>query len=411
MALSSFILWENMNQAKEVFVSYCIRDKNWVDTLLEFFRDKSFNIQLECLNDSGLETVDKDHLEIPDNLVPCFIILSEYYYTHFNAKLNRYLDHYRKQRNTTADLKTLLDSGRILVINLDGIFNIDNVKMLNWPRGTEREQHLFWKKLEKYIYSLLKRNSIKSILSQQVQHLNRIKEQNEKNEKDFNKEKEALGGTVSGESDSNMEKLPDDEMLETSRKETFFSSAYDPNDVRYSYKHFDHVYPHLLSDSFNAADEDLSKDDVENLTLKMEDIETIMMLNTPEKPSMSKEKSKNKIKNYEKFSTIHEQMEILGVLQEFHQKLLLKIQNEKHGPKKNSYKRLLRRYDEAIYLTLNGNKDTLELQELPFLRDVLQNENTFCKCCCCDKFFHSSRALQIHIPSCVSSAWKDLLHR
>ena len=143
----------------------------------------------------------------------------------------------------------------------------------------------------------------------------------------------------------------------------------------------------------------------------MEDIETIMMLNTPEKPSMSKEKNENKIKNYEKFSTIHEQMEILGVLQEFHQKLLSKIQNEKHGPKKNSYKRLLRRYDEAIYLTLNGNKDTLELQELPFLGDVLQNENMFCKCCCCDKFFHSRRALQIHIPSCVSSAWKDLLHR
>ena len=36
MAFSSFILWEIMNQAKEVFVSYCIRDKNWVDTLLEF---------------------------------------------------------------------------------------------------------------------------------------------------------------------------------------------------------------------------------------------------------------------------------------------------------------------------------------------------------------------------------------
>ena len=408
MAPSSFILWENMNQAKEVLVSYCVRDKDWVDTLIEFLHDKSFNIHLECLNDSDLETVDKNHMEIPNRLVPCFIILSEYYYTHFNVKLNSYLDHYRKHRNNTADLKMLLDSGRILVINLDGIFNVDNVNMLNWPRDTEREQHLFWKKLEKYIYSLIKRNSIKSILSQQVQHLNRIKERNEKY---FNKEKEALAETVSKESYSDMKKLPHGEMLETSRKETFFSSAYDPNDVRYSYKHFDHVYPHLLSDSFNAADEDLSKDDVENLTLKMEDIETIMTLSTPEKPSMINEKIKKRIKYYEKFSTVHEQMEILGCLQEYHQKLLLKIQNEKHGPKKNSYKRLLKRYDEAIYLTLNGHKDTLALQELPFLRDVLQNKNMFCNCCCCDKFFHSSRALQIHIPSCVSSEWKNLLQR
>lgn len=187
-----------------------------------------------------------------------------------------------------------------------------------------------------------------------------------------------------------------------------------------SYKMFETVYPHLISNSFSAEDEDLTKEDVDKLTLKMEEMETIMLLN--EKPAVGSDASAmfdksldTGIKQKSEFDSQHEQMQLLDILQSLYER----VQNamDRLTPsidnlsRKKRYRRVLQRYQECIMKVVNGRKDLVLIQNLPLVSEYLEDIEDQCKCYCCGNLYHSKRALELHLGVCVKETWTQLLKR
>ena len=177
------------------------------------------------------------------------------------------------------------------------------------------------------------------------------------------------------------------------------------------YTMFNNVYPHLVCTSFTAEDEDLTKEEVENLTLKMEDIETIMALNVhSNERDNSPLKKINCNENISNFTSQYEQMQLLDILQNIHDRIRRKIELCSNSTKKRHYQRLIKLYDQCIMMTVNGHKIHQLLAKLPLIKTFLLEDDLHGhKCCCCDSLFHSKRALEMHFKLCVNNEWISLM--
>lgn len=191
------------------------------------------------------------------------------------------------------------------------------------------------------------------------------------------------------------------------------------NNSTTQYEMFNVVYPHLISDSFCAEDEDLTKEDVDKLTLKMEEVETIMYLNEKQKTLTDDSTTTQEIATIKKpsdFRSQHEQMQLLDILQSLHEATQNKLDkiaastSERNALHKKRYRRLLRRYQDCIMNVVNGKKDVRLMESLPLVFQYLNDvESTGFKCYCCDNLYHSARALEIHLDVCVKQAWCELM--
>lgn len=188
-----------------------------------------------------------------------------------------------------------------------------------------------------------------------------------------------------------------------------------------NYEMFNTVYPHLVSSSFCAEDEDLTKEDVEKLTLKMEDMETIMLLNETSSTDINTSlcddaaSYKSPTKEKSEFDSQHEQMQILDILQSLHERIQFAMDKMKPTvdcvSRKKRYRRLLQRYQDCIIKVVNGKKDTVMLQSLPLVSNYIEEIEDQCKCYCCGNLYHSQRALELHLAVCVKDTWTGLLQR
>ena len=187
---------------------------------------------------------------------------------------------------------------------------------------------------------------------------------------------------------------------------------------------FDNVYPHLVSSSFKAEDEDLTKEEIENMTLKMEDVETIMLLN--EKPCNNNNIDQGKPHTIPtqlvfQFESQHEQMQVLDALQTNQERIQNKLDSismSEHSTenlfqaKKRRLRRLVQRYQDCVMQAVNGRKNGELISNLPFVLDML-DENIDVhgfKCNCCNGLYHSKRALDLHMVYCIRDQWLKLMN-
>eukprot|EP00794_Sanderia_malayensis_P012829 gene12829-14145_t len=174
--------------------------------------------------------------------------------------------------------------------------------------------------------------------------------------------------------------------------------------------------PRILS-FLVPEDDDLSRKDVEELTLKIEDVfateaktEHRMLVTNAlyqseeerdEEYKASNDSSTRKRKpkqqtSSEQFSSSQEQMHYLDTLQENEMKIKQKFQSCCNLERKKVYRRILERFDRAIFSTVNGTKDVELLSNLP-ISDQPFDETGSCRCPYCECLFHSDRALNIHV--------------
>ena len=174
------------------------------------------------------------------------------------------------------------------------------------------------------------------------------------------------------------------------------------------------IHPHLICDNF-TADEDLTKEDVDSLTFKPEDAKTIMELS----PSKYQRKKKMIHYNYSvvtegnvkltHFSSQHEQMKLVNILQNIHDKMQKKVDLCYCNVSKRRYRRLLKRYHECIILAVNGEKDNEKLNDLPLVNELLTIDDLDgFQCYCCDLLLHSRRALDMHVKDCINRTWQNI---
>lgn len=193
-----------------------------------------------------------------------------------------------------------------------------------------------------------------------------------------------------------------------------------------SYEMFESVYPHLISSSFCAEDEDLTKEEVDSLTLKMEEMETIMYLNEKSPTSQNNASFQENIsfefsevvpmeKQKSEFDSQHEQMQLLDILQSLHERIQGAMDklapNAANVSRKKRYRRLLKQFQDCIMKVVNGKKDSMLIQNLPLVSEYLEEIEDQCKCYCCGNLYHSKRALELHITVCVKETWAKLVQR
>lgn len=423
----------------DIFVSYAKRDKSWVKKLVQKLEDNGFSVCWDVRDfDPSLTRSENREINVKHSSV-CILIFSRNYLVNRSEWL--YYLPYLKSKNKTT-VKDLLESKEILCILIDDCDIPDEFSeqvMLDWTE-TEIRQH-FWRKIFKFVKAVKKRLSVKKALItvNKVIPSHELKKPDKDalelspivNSRDYKKKPESEqndntsifdshtttdSGYLEGDEARNVtntEEVNDElKFAENTIKrspeplvdggESMQSVIESPN-----YAMYDNVYPHLISDSFTAEDEDLTKEDINNLTLKMEDIETIMFVNKQKVQDNFEYKNNSKLVS---FHSQYEQIKLLDALQNLYERLNNKVTMCQNVLRKNCYKRLISRYNTCIINALNGKKDIAMLSDLPLLADFVDVSDLHgVQCCCCDTLFHSQRALDIHLEECVKSHWIALM--
>lgn len=424
---------DSLTLNKNIFISFAKEDELWADQLINYIHDYGYNIEVECVTKDKHN--DDTELVLSKYLLCIFILSHEYIEcgSHFQQHCNAI------NNNIQSDgLKSLLNTTKCLIVNIDEC-NIQNeilhnkVRVVKWQPNDEL---LFWKQITNIFASMKKKELIRNALN-----LNSF----DSFTKDIHKKKPSLAedsndlktnitddkitnpshnienlhlcqqtNSFDIKDRTNFENEPNNGNTETNTTNplNIENDSDNTNDVStsWNYENYNKVYPHLLSDSFTAEDEDLTKSDIENLTMRVEDIETLLAIPLSRATTTTSSPKKCKPSKYHTFSSQHEQMELLDILQTIHDKFITKIEQCRDVMKKKSYRRLLKRCDDCIVLTVNGKKHQ---QESDRLLNIFSHANMlsddYFKCCCCNTMFHSERALQMHLYLCVKTAWIDLM--
>eukprot|EP00795_Rhopilema_esculentum_P005330 gene5330-500_t len=156
----------------------------------------------------------------------------------------------------------------------------------------------------------------------------------------------------------------------------------------------ENMNPRILS-FFVPEDDDLTREDIEELTFKIENVnlgdhqpsfEDDFDEEKSYKVPLANPASKRKKRNLDTFQSQQEQILILDFLQEKYLKIKRKFESCLVCDRKRIYRRLLERFDEAICSTVNGEKDSLLLASLPISElqkwkiDAAAFEDWFCVC-------------------------------
>uniref|UniRef100_A0A7M5VH14 TIR domain-containing protein n=1 Tax=Clytia hemisphaerica TaxID=252671 RepID=A0A7M5VH14_9CNID len=410
--------------AFDVYVSYAEEDSQWIHENLVEELEESSNLSV-CLRsrdfDSDLSLIENRKLFV-EKCSSCVLVFSKNY-----CKKASEWSYFTKLIKSKEDksITGLLDNKGILCIylsecNVPELFS--KQKMLDWTAEDLRD--LFWQRLIKFLKTAKKKSDIKKALS------GKLKDCSNTNLKSAPKMN--LSNTLEDAEVLENLNVKSNEELETEENENQKEEEEEEEQEKTTnvsdYILFDNVYPHLVSSSFCAEDEDLTRDDLEDLTLKMEDVKTMMLLQENNTPPADEQKIgfqqpgiTGKNKHFEKFESQKEQMEVLDALQTMMEKFqsrydLFAVQNQNNNNvmlilRKKRYRRILKNFEDCILQAVNGKKNSALIHSLPFVMDMLEGNQDIhgFQCCCCGNLFHSQRALDIHLDFCVKQHWKDLM--
>jgi len=175
------------------------------------------------------------------------------------------------------------------------------------------------------------------------------------------------------------------------------------------------IHPRIIG-LFVPEDDDLTREDIEELTFKVEDVFlddinasiALESKKTNHHENCISSKDSFEMNTYHRFNSQQEQILVLDFLQGQEIWIREKFENCSEKGRKRIYRRLLERFDKAICSTVNGRKDSELLGSL-LASDLFLAENRDCSCSCCDQLFHSERALQLHMVDCVDRSWRSIL--
>ena len=421
--------------AFDVYVSHAEEDKQWVTELVDEIEDNCLSVCLRSRNFDGDLSLIENRKMFVEQCSSCILVFSKHYCK--KASEWSYFTKFIKSKDDKS-ISGFLDNKGILCVYLSDC-NIPDLfkrqKMLDWTAQDLRD--VFWQRLIKFLKVTKKKSDIKKALSPKIKlqsnsealpddcfnnnHSTDAMQNNQENSHVQNRLIEDLS-IENDETSVEQNGLEHDDLYEN-----------DDNDFEASpgkmadYILFDNVYPHLVSSSFNAEDEDLTKEEVENLTLKMEDVNTIMLLNenntstTGLDSSTPKKYAQKAGRTLDEFATQHEQMELLDALQTVNEKFQMRfdvimlqknIENVAYlDLKKKRYRRLLKNFQDCLVEAFNGKKDTPLINSLPLVLEMLEDRKDIhgFRCHCCDGLYHSERALHMHLEFCVKQQWKELM--
>jgi len=410
----------------DVFVSYSEEDKEWVDGLVEEVEDNDLSVCLRSRDfDSSLSLIENRKVFV-EQCSSCILIFTKHYCK--RASEWSYFTKYIKSGKDKS-IAGLLDNKGILCVylsecNVPELFS--KQKMLDWTAEDLRD--LFWQRLMKFLKAAQKKSQIKKALSAKVKRELKQSESNLTQPLTGDGDNGSLDVKESARIDINAaaNKNLQDENEGTPNDE--FDKSEDAKERNVSdYILFDNVYPHLVTSSFSAEDEDLTKEEVENLTLKMEDVQTLMLLNEKDPTDPAVEKNNNVRKKIGgqsnlvfEFESQHEQMQLVDTLQTIQEKMQSRLDALSTSlvdrdalllPRKKRYRRLLQRYQDCLMQAVNGRRNRALIDSLPFVTEMLENyvDVHGFKCDCCGSLFHSKRALEMHFDFCVTQRWRDLI--
>ena len=433
----------NNKMAFDVYVSYAEEDSEWLTTLVDEIEDNNLSVCLRSRNfDNELSLIENRKILV-EQCSSCVLVFSKHYCK--KASEWSYFTKFIKSKDDKS-ISGFLDNKGILCVyltecNVPELFG--KQKMLDWTADDLRD--IFWQRLIKFLKAAKKKSDIKKALSPDVRINTTSSTAGKKLDKTVSSDNFAIhnesfikSGKESPVDNKETETKvndDDDDLANTKEEEEEDEDLVNGGDEKEKlndYILFDNIYPHLVSSSFCAEDEDLTKEEVETLTLKMEDVNTIMLLN--ENNNNNEKLSKNsQNSNYEEndtkkcfldiFESQHEQMELLDALQTVNEKFqsrfdALSTQSSTCGTtnpnldlRKKRYRRLLKNFQDCLMKAVNGKKDTQLINSLPFVAQMLDDCKDIhgFKCHCCDGLYHSVRALDMHIGFCIKQQWKELM--
>jgi len=430
--------------AFDVYVSYAEEDSEWVTALVDEIEDNNLSVCLRSRNfDDELSLIENRKILV-EQCSSCVLVFSKHYCK--KASEWSYFTKFIKSKNDKS-ISGFLDNKGILCVyltecNVPELFG--KQKMLDWTADDLRD--IFWQRLIKFLKAAKKKSDIKKALSPDTRINSTISTVEKRLDKTVSSANFDIHDEINGSFVKSEKKFPlgyqetetkandDDDLAETKEEEEDdedFVNRGDEKEKLNDYILFDNIYPHLVSSSFCAEDEDLTKEEVETLTLKMEDVNTIMLLNennNNEKLGKNSQNSKNDENDTKKcfldiFESQHEQMELLDALQTVNEKFqsrfdVISTQSITCGTtdpnldlRKKRYRRLLMNFQDCLLKAVNGKKDTQLINSLPFVAQMLEDCKDIhgFKCHCCDGLYHSVRALDMHIGFCIKQQWKELM--
>ena len=421
--------------AFDVYVSSAEEDNQWVADLVEEIEENNLSVCLRSRNFNADLSLIENRKKFVEQCSSCILVFSKHYCK--KASEWSYFTKFIKSKNDKS-FSGFLDNKGILCIyltecNIPELFG--KQKMLDWTAEDLRD--VFWQRLIKFLKAAKKKSDIKKALSPKVKHGISAIEPNSDNPSTIliNKmeENESLKGEeilLLDKQKARKEESNENDQVKEDEEDDFINwNNADEIEKVNDYILFDNVYPHLVSSSFCAEDEDLTREEVESLTLKMEDVNTIMLLNETNNNNHSRKNpvSNKHVKNDKKnalgeFDSQHEQMELLDALQTVNEKFqarfdALSLQCKINSPdtnlvlRKKRYRRLLKNFQDCLMKAVNGKKDTSLINSLPFVAGMLDDCKDIhgFKCHCCDGLYHSIRALEMHMDFCVKQQWIDLM--
>lgn len=433
--------------AFDVYVSYAEEDNEWVTALVEEIEENNLSVCIRSRNfDDKLSLIENRKILV-EQCSSCVLIFSKYYCK--RASEWSYFTKFIKSNNDKS-ISGFLDNKGILCVYLAEC-NVPELfakqKFLDWTAEDLRD--IFWQRLIKFLKAAKKKSDIKKALSPKVRIDSTISTDSVEKKLDetistvdFVNDAETNESSIKSEErftldNKEIESKTNKDSVETKEYEGSedLVNKYNEKEKISDYILFDNIYPHLVSSSFCAEDEDLTKAEVETLTLKMEDVNTIMLLNEnninnneplSKNSQFSKKLDVTNVKNecsLDVFESQHEQMELLDILQTINEKFQLRFDalstqscsvgsvNNFLDSRKRRYRRLLKNFQDCLMKAVNGKKDTQLINSLPFVAQMLDDCKDIhgFKCHCCDGLYHSVRALDMHISFCVKQQWKELM--